>query len=91
MSLSLNLAFDHRGAGVFDVIVAALQDMFRNDPAWRAPLPALSWNRNDGFPMSVTAIMRERIDLMQKALGELRDNEDAMKRAWTNSLVSEPQ
>lgn len=91
MSLSLNLAFDHSGAGVFDVIVAALQEKFGNDPAWRAPLPALIRGGRDGFPEVVATILRERVDLMQRALGEMRDSEAALKLAWANSLISDAQ
>lgn len=91
LSLSLNLAFDHNGAGVFDVIVAALQEKFQNDPAWRAPLPALIRDSHDDFPVAVAAILRERVDLLQQALCEMRNSEAALKRAWTNSLFSDPQ
>ncbi|HEX8559848.1 MAG TPA: cupin domain-containing protein [Pyrinomonadaceae bacterium] len=85
-SLSLNLAFDHHGAGVFDVIVNALGRKLRSDPAWRAPLPTTPGAGDGTLPPAVAAILRERVDAMRSALLEMRDSDAALARAWAGSL-----
>lgn len=85
-SLSLNLAFDHNGAGVFDVIVRALEKQLTGDPAWRAPLPPTPPGDGRALPPAVAAILRERVDAMQRALAEMRDSDAALARAWAGSL-----
>jgi len=91
MSLALNLAFDHNGAGIFDVILAALHKKLRDDPEWRSPLPAVIQGERDAFPPEIATILRERIDIMQRALCDMRDSDAALKHAWMNSLSSGPQ
>ena len=84
MSLALNLAFDHGGAGVFDVVMEALYERLRKDPLWRSPLPPVA--NSNGFPPEIAAILRDRDESLQRELVEMRNDEAALKRAWTKSL-----
>lgn len=84
-SLALNLAFDHAGAGVFDVIVNALELKLLDDPAWRRPLP-LAAGGSGRTPADVAEVLRERVDRMRDALREIRDDDAELHRAWKSSL-----
>ena len=88
MSLALNLAFDHGGAGVLDVLVEALYEKLQSDPLWRAPLPPVTNVQRNTLPPSVAAILQERAEMLQRALAEVRGDEAALKRAWSNLVDS---
>jgi len=89
MSLALNLAFDHTGATVFDVLSNALSAELSKDESWRAPLPFTPGTVEDGCPPEVLALLRARAGEMQRALDALRKSDDDLKRAWNASVVAD--
>jgi len=82
MSLALNMAFDHKGAGVFDSIVTMLQQRLTDDAGWREPLPVFANGKRQGLPEPVAGMLRKRIDALQAELQELRQDEAKLTRAW---------
>lgn len=90
VSLALNMAFDHYGAGVFDSITGLLERRLLQDPAWREPLPAVPRPNARRVPPHVAAVMRERIDALQTELAALRGNEAELTRAWQMMVRSKP-
>jgi ribosomal protein L16 Arg81 hydroxylase len=88
MSLALNLAFDHGGAGVLDVLIDALYEKLQSDPLWRAPLPAVPRGRRNTLPPEVAAVLRERAEMLQRVIAAVGNDEATLKRAWTRLVTS---
>ncbi len=87
-SLALNLAFDHGGSSVFDVIVDILEDRIKSDPTWRVPLPVAEKKRRQSAATDVTRILRERIDALTRVLTSIRRSDRLLKRAWLERIRS---
>ncbi len=85
MSLALNMAFDHNGAGAFDSIVEMVRTRLAEDPMWREPLPPIPVNGR-GITTPALDALRTRIDLLAAQLVALRDDDVELARAW-RSLV----
>ena len=91
MSLALNMAFDHYGAGVFDSIVNVLERRLLEDVRWREPLPVARRGNGRHVPATSASALRERIDALQLELSKLRDDEGALARAWRTAVRSRPR
>jgi ribosomal protein L16 Arg81 hydroxylase len=91
MSLALNMAFDHYGAGVFDSIVSVLERRLMRDIRWREPLPVARRGNGRHIPVKSASVLRERIDALQLELSKLREDEAALERAWRTAVRSRPR
>jgi len=81
MSLALNMAFDHNGAGALDSLVHILRARLAAAPEWREPLPVAA-GQGRSAPAHVMTALRNQIDLLQRELSALRANDAQLTRAW---------
>jgi ribosomal protein L16 Arg81 hydroxylase len=84
-SLALNMAFDHFGAGTFDVVVAALRSILEKQSAWRAPLPCVAGS-SQKLPDKVRNLLVQRLQQMGTALADLTEDDRTLTRVWQNSV-----
>jgi ribosomal protein L16 Arg81 hydroxylase len=91
MSLALNMAFDHKGGGVFDSIVSMLEQRVTDDPDWRQPLPVSTTRKRGALPESIASVLRDRIAALQSELTELCTDDAKLARAWRSAVQSDPR
>jgi ribosomal protein L16 Arg81 hydroxylase len=90
MSLALNMAFDHCGAGVLDSITSMLQQSLVSSAKWREPLPVTPNASRQKIPRPVKAILSARIDALRDELSKIREDETALRKLWQRAIESKP-
>ena len=84
-SLALNMAFDHKDAGILDTLLNDMAVRLRKDPVWRQPLPVRAAVRNR-LPAHIAGVLRERITALQRDLEKTRSSEARLRRLWLGSV-----
>jgi ribosomal protein L16 Arg81 hydroxylase len=86
--LALNLAFDHVGGSVFDVIIAALEEELLKDPQWRRPLP-VGRGTASRIPDQALKVLQSKMGEMASILGRIQDDRESLRQAWVRSFTDE--